>query len=168
MNWPETFTKEKNFNIIIEAPYKSRNKYSYDEETGLFKLKKILPSGISFPCDMGFISNTLGDDGDPLDALILMDELTYPGCLVECRLLGVIEAIQTEKRKKNRNDRYMFVPAEMKEYDHLKNISDLNKTKVESIINFFKVYNDFYDVKFEVDKISDREQALKSIKKQLV
>jgi inorganic pyrophosphatase len=167
MIWPETFTKEKNFNIIIETPYKSRNKFSYDKDTGLFKLTKILPSGISFPCDMGFISNTLGDDGDPLDALILMDELTYPGCLVECRLLGGIKARQQEEAKKVRNDRYIFVPAEMKEYNHLKDISDVNKTKIQSIINFFKAYNDFYHVKFEVEKTFNRELALKNIKKQL-
>lgn len=168
MIWPETFSKEKNLNIIIETPYKTRNKFTYDKDTGLFKLKKILPSGLSFPCDMGFISKTLGEDGDPLDALILMDEITYPGCLVECRLLGSINAIQHEGRKKIRNDRYIFVPAEMKEYDHLNNISDINKTKLKSIITFFKVYNEFYHIKFEVEKIINREQALKIIKKQII
>jgi len=117
---------------------------------------------------MGFISNTLGDDGDPLDALILMDELTYPGCLVECRLLGGIKATQQEEGKKTRNDRYLFVPAEMKECGHLKEITDINKSKIESIINFFKAYNDFYKVKFEVEKIFNHEQALRNIKKQLI
>src|SRR5437868_13766017 len=130
MQLPQTYNENKDLNIIIETPYKSRNKFAYDPQSGLFRLKKVIPSGLEFPCDMGFISDTKGEDGDPLDALILMDEITYPGCLIECRLLGVIKATQKNKEgKKIRNDRFITVPAMMVEYDHLKHIDDVNKNK---------------------------------------
>src|ERR1700744_3635951 len=143
MKFPKAYTKEGDcVNVIIETPYKSRNKFDYDKETGLFKFSKVIPTGMEFPCEMGFIPHTIGEDGDPLDALILMDELTYPGCLVESRLLGVIKATQKEKGKKEeRNDRFILVPANMKEYDHLQSVSDLNKSKVEAITCFFENYN---------------------------
>jgi inorganic pyrophosphatase len=166
MNFPGAFTKDGWLNVIIETPYKTRNKFAYDKETGLFKLKKVIPAGLEFPCDMGFIPNTEGEDGDPLDALILMDEITYPGCLVECRILGVIKATQKEEGEKTRNDRYITVPAEMYEYDHLKTIKDLNKNKVQSIVEFFKEYNKREGKKFHLIEILGPKEAEKLIKKQ--
>ncbi len=92
---------------------------------GLFKLSKVIPAGLALPFDMCFIPHTKGEEGDPLDALILMDELTYPGCFMECRIIGIIKAEQSEKKgKKVRNDRFITVPADMKEYNHLKTIED--------------------------------------------
>src|SRR3954451_24377864 len=96
---------------IIETPKGSSEKYGYDPKTTLFKLKKILPAGMVFPYDFGFIPKTRGGDGDPLDVLILMDEPAFTGCLVATRLLGVIEAEQTEKGKTERNDRLIAVSA---------------------------------------------------------
>src|ERR1051325_7710078 len=84
----------KLLNAIIETPRGSRNKYKYDERTGLFKISKVLPAGAAFPYDFGFIPNALAEDGDPLDVLILMDEPAYPGCLIPARAIGVLEAEQ--------------------------------------------------------------------------
>src|SRR5918912_4248095 len=84
-------------NVIIETPKGSRNKFDYDEETGLFKIGGVLPAGASFPFDFGFVPSTVGGDGDPLDVLVLMDDPAFPGCLVAARLIGVIQAEQTEK-----------------------------------------------------------------------
>ncbi len=164
---PKIYSEDKrSINVIIETPYKSRNKFAYQPETGLYLLKKVLPAGLSFPCDMGFIPNTEGDDGDPLDALILMDELTFPGCVVECRLIGVIKAIQKEKnRKPVSNDRYVFVPKQMTDSDHIKKMVDINKNKLESIINFFTNYNQFEGKEFIVEKIFNAPVANKLIKK---
>src|SRR5207248_11642367 len=81
-------------NVVIETPRDCRNKYKYDEQYGLFKIRKVLPAGSAFPYDFGFIPNTLADDGDPLDVLLLMDEPAYPGCLIQARVLGLIEAEQ--------------------------------------------------------------------------
>ena len=167
MKFPEPFTKEGAVNVIIETPYKSRNKLKYDEKTNLFRLSKVIPSGLEFPCDMGFIPNTGGADGDPLDALVLMDEITYPGCLVECRLLGAITAVQKEEKEKVRNDRYVLVPVEMEEYGHLKDIKDLNSSKLRSIVEFFKEYNKREGKKFRLDALIGSAEAKKLLKKQI-
>src|SRR5918993_2443763 len=100
-------------NVVIETPKGSRNKYEYDEKLGLFKLGGVLPAGASFPFDFGFIPSTLGGDGDPLDVLVLMDEPAFAGCLVITRLIGVVEAEQTERDgETTRNDRLVGVAAE--------------------------------------------------------
>src|SRR6478609_592733 len=83
-------------NMIIDTPKGSRNKFKYDEQHGLFKLSGVLPAGAVFPYDFGYVPATLGDDGDPIDVLVLMDEPAFVGCLVAARLIGVIEAEQTE------------------------------------------------------------------------
>lgn len=97
--------------VIIDTPKGSRNKFGWDEERGLFELSGVLPAGAVFPYDFGFIPNTRGEDGDALDVLVLMDEPAFTGCLVASRLLGVIEAEQTEKCKTERNDRLIAVAA---------------------------------------------------------
>src|SRR6478672_5539871 len=98
--------KHKCLNVVIETPKGSRVKYAYNEELGMFELKKALPEGMMFPFNFGFIPGTKADDGDPLDILILNEEPLFPGCLVKARAIAVIEAEQTEKDgKKERNDR---------------------------------------------------------------
>src|SRR5689334_21473981 len=92
-------------NAIVDTPKGSRNKFKYDQEKRMFKLGGVLPLGASFPFDFGYIPSTEGEDGDALDILILMDEPAFPGCLVPGKLIGVIEAEQTEAGKTNRNDR---------------------------------------------------------------
>src|SRR5690348_1777047 len=91
--------------VVIETPKGCRNKYAWDPEMRIFKLKKTLPVGDRFPFDFGFIPSTEGDDGDPLDVLLLLDEPAFAGCLVKARLVGIIEAKQTEEGKSIRNDR---------------------------------------------------------------
>src|ERR1700710_72571 len=83
--------------VIIETPKGSRNKYAYDVKEHIFELKKVLPAGMAFPYDFGFVPSTRGGDGDPLDVLVLMDEPAFAGCLVAARLVGVITAPQTER-----------------------------------------------------------------------
>jgi len=129
-------------NLIIETPKGSRNKYAFDEKTGFFKLKGVLPVGASFPFDFGFIPNTLGGDGDPLDVLILMDESAFPGCLAPARLIGVIEAEQTERDgKTERNDRLIAVASNSHTHKGVKSLNDLNKVFVDEIEHFFVSYN---------------------------
>ena len=137
------FGEEKGeLNVIIETPKTSRNKYAFDEELGIFVLKGVLAAGHSFPYDFGFIPQTLGGDGDPLDVLVLMDEAAFAGCLVPSRLIGVIEAEQTEKDgKRERNDRLIAVAADSHTHSDVKSINDLNETLVEQIEHFFVSYN---------------------------
>src|SRR4051812_15075878 len=91
--------------VTIETPRGSRNKFKYEPAKKVYSLSKILPEGMVFPYDFGFVPATKGDDGDPLDVLVLTDEPLFPGCVVECRLIGVIELTQEEAGKKERNDR---------------------------------------------------------------
>src|ERR1700759_4396173 len=90
---------------IIETPKGCRNKFDYDPDSGLFRLGGLLPEGMMFPFDFGFLPSTLGEDGDPLDILVLMDAPAHVGCLIEVRLIGVISAKQIEDGVKETNDR---------------------------------------------------------------
>src|SRR5690349_19970023 len=96
-------TQSGNLNVVIDTPKGSRNKYAYDFKIDAYKLKAVLPHGSVFPFDFGSIPGTIASDGDPLDVLVLMDEPAFIGCLIEARLLGVIEAVQTEDGESERN-----------------------------------------------------------------
>ena len=89
-----------NINAIVETPKGSRNKYAYDEKYDILKLKKPLPAGMVFPFDFGFIPSSIAEDGDPMDILVLTDAPTFSGCLVECKVLGIIKVEQERKVKK--------------------------------------------------------------------
>jgi len=167
MKLPKVFTKNKYVNVIIETPFKSRNKFTYDKESGLFKLKKAIPDGLAFPCDFGFIPRTLGEDGDPLDVVLLVDDYTFPGCLVECRVIGVIKLEEKEKGKKwIRNDRFIAVPAETKDDSHICHFKDLNENKLTAITEFLGIYN-FSDKKIRITGMAGPAAALQLIKKQI-
>jgi len=109
-----------------------------------------LPLGTVFPFDFGSIAGTIADDGDPLDALVLMDEPAFVGCLVESRVIGVIEANQTEHGKTERNDRIIAVAAESHTHRDIKSLGDLNQTLLEEIEHFFVSYNQQRGKKFEL------------------
>src|SRR6478672_393638 len=126
--------KQSQCRAIIETPRGSRSKLSYDPQTKLFHMKRVLPKGMSFPFHFGFIPKTKGEDGDPLDVLVLLDELCYPGCHIECRVLGVIEAEQTEKKETVRNDRIIATAVESARYAKIDSLKDLDKYLVDEII----------------------------------
>jgi inorganic pyrophosphatase len=129
-------------NAIVETPKGRRNKYQFDEETGLYVLGKVLPAGFVFPYDFGFVPSTVGGDGDPLDVLLLMDEPAFVGCLVPSRLLGVVEAEQTEEGETKRNDRLVAVASESNEHRDLRALGDLSATQLDEIEHFFTSYHE--------------------------
>src|SRR4051812_41826399 len=152
-------------NVIVETPRGSRNKYSFDHDSGVFKLGAPLPLGHSFPFDFGFVPHTLGGDGDPLDVLILMDEPVFPGCLVECRLIGGLKAFQTEKGgKRERNDRLLAVADRSLEYEDVNTLTDLEPRLLDEIRLFFISYNKAKGKKFEVERRLDTKGALRIIR----
>jgi len=160
--------EKKMINVVIETPRDSQNKFTYDPELRVFKLKKTLPMGTTFPFDFGFIPNTQGADGDPLDVLVIMDQRAFPGCLVTCRALGVLEAKQSEKHKKPvRNDRIVAVAKCSVEFGGISDIKDLNKSMVEEIQNFFIDYNAHEGRKFKPVKWCGGDVALRLVKKQV-
>jgi len=137
-------------NTIIDTPKGSRNKFKYDEKAQVFKLGGPLPLGAVFPFDFGYIPSTRADDGDPLDILILMDEPAFPGCLVEAKLIGVLEANQTEKDKTTRNDRLIGVASESRNHSDIRFLGDLNSNLMHEIERFFIAYNETKGKKFKI------------------
>jgi inorganic pyrophosphatase len=152
-------------NVVIETEKGSRNKFSYDEERNIFRLKKVLPEGMSFPYDFGFVPSTLAQDGDPLDVLVLMDEPGCTGCLVECRIIGAICGEQVEGGKKIRNDRLLGVAIPSHTHSDLQQIGDLNPSLLEEIGKFFVNYHEQYGNKFRVVGHCGPKEALKMVKK---
>jgi len=144
------FDKESGaLNIIVETPKNGRIKYKYNEKYGIFQLDKTLPYGFSFPFEFGFVPSTIGGDGDPLDALILSDEATFPGCLVLGQVLGVLQAEQREGKQVNRNDRLVAIPLSVKTHEPIIPTKALDKKLISDITSFFNSYNEVQGKKFK-------------------
>ena len=118
-----------------------------------------------FPFDFGFVPDTMGADGDPLDMLVVMEEPAFPGCLISVRLLGVLEAMQKGKGKKIRNDRLVGVSDCSILYKSIKKLDDLNKSMVQEIENFFIDYNKHEGKEFSPIGWKDKKKALNLIVK---
>ena len=117
-------------NVVVDTPRGSRNKYKVDERLGVFKLSRILPAGHSFPFDFGSIPGTREPDGDALDAMVLMEAPTFPGCLLQVRLIGVLTGRQTEKGKTIRNDRLLAVPQTEVNKPAVRDIADVDRERI--------------------------------------
>jgi len=149
---------------IIETPAGHRSKFNYEPESGLFALHGVLPAGMAFPMAFGFVPNTLAEDGDPVDIVVLADEDLPVGCLVNVRLLGVIEACQTERDgTKNRNDRLIGRVLESRIYADVDDLDCLGRALVDELASFFETYNDLKGKRFEVRAVSDPERACRLI-----
>lgn len=126
--------------LVVETPRGSRNKYAFDPETECFILKKVLPLGFSFPFDFGFIPSTLGEDGDPLDVLLLLDESVPMGCIVKVDIIGAIKLEQKRDGVTQRNDRLIATPTGMSNRNRMECLADLPPKLVEQIEAFFVAY----------------------------
>jgi inorganic pyrophosphatase len=130
-----------NVQVVIETPKGCRNKFAFDPKQRVFGLKKVLPAGMTFPYDFGFLPQTKAPDGDPLDVLLLMDEPAFPGCAVNARLVGVIEGEQIEGKKKVRNDRVLAIAEANHTYANVKKIKDLPEQFLRELEDFFVNYH---------------------------
>ena len=126
---------------IVETPRGSRAKFKYDPEAKIFALSKELVTGLSYPYDWGFIPSTKAEDGDPLDVLILHDAQTYPGVVLRCRPVGILEVEQKSKGKKERNDRVFAVPDRSPLETDLKDIRKLPSHARDDLEQFFRATN---------------------------
>jgi inorganic pyrophosphatase len=149
---------------VIETPKGSRNKFAYDPKSGLFKLHGLLPEGMLFPFDFGFIPATLGGDGDPLDVMVLMDAPAHVGCLVDIRIVGVIAARQTEGERTERNDRLLGVAVHSYQHEDITTIKDVSTTLLDQVEEFFISYNRQRDKRFKVTSTDGPKKALKMLK----
>ena len=126
------------FNVTVEIPKGTRNKYEVDHESGRIKLDRTLFTATRYPADYGFIDNTLGEDGDPLDALVLIDEPTFPGCLIRCRAIGMFHM----RDEQGGDDKVMCIPAGDPRLDHLQDLEDIGEFYRLEIQHFFETYKD--------------------------
>jgi inorganic pyrophosphatase len=127
--------------VVIDTPRGSRNKLKWDRKLGVLKLSHVLTAGAVFPFDFGFVPGTHGADGDALDVLVLSDEPLFPLCLVQARLIGLIEAEQTQEGKTIRNDRMVAVAVGSRLYAKVSDLDDLPPTLMDEIEQFFINYN---------------------------
>ncbi len=157
--------REGLLHVIIETPKGSRNKFAFDPDQRVFSLKKVLPAGMTFPYDFGFLPQTLAPDGDPLDVLLLMDEPAYPGVMVRSRLIGVIEGEQIEGKKKTRNDRLLAVANHNHLYANIKRWQDLPRTFTKELEEFFVNFHRLEGKEYKLLGCKDSAQAKGLIKR---
>ena len=126
------------FDVTVEIPKGQRNKYELDHATGRIRLDRMLFTSTRYPADYGYIENTLGQDGDPLDALVLLEEPTFPGCLITCRAIGMFRMTD----EKGGDDKVLTVPATDPRMAHLQDINDVSEFDRLEIQHFFETYKD--------------------------
>ncbi len=158
-------TGRKSLQVVIETPKGSRNKFKFDPELGTYRLASVLAEGMVFPYDFGFVPQTKAGDGDPLDVLLLMDEPAFPGCVVESRIVGVIQAEQTEDGKTVRNDRILAVAVPSHVHADIKGPNDLNSNMIQELQKFFVAYDQARGKKFKILGCKGANAAMKLIKK---
>ncbi len=155
--------KKRECKAIIETPKGRRNKFKYEPDSGLFSLSRLLPQGFSFPFDFGFIPSTTADDGDPLDIMVLMDEPAHVGCLLGVRVIGVIEATQTEDGKQSDNHRLIGVSLVSFDHRDITSIRQIHPSTIEQISEFLVLYNKNSGKQLEVKGIEGPERALEIV-----
>ncbi|MGN6380224.1 MAG: inorganic diphosphatase [Gaiellales bacterium] len=123
---------------FVEIPAGSRNTYEFDSATGLIMLDRTLWTSVVYPADYGYLMHTLGRDGDPVDALVLVAEPTFPGCVIPVEPIGVFEMTD----EKGEDDKVLCVPFKDPEWSHMHDITDVRPTLLDEIGHFFDVYKD--------------------------
>ena len=150
--------------VVVETPKGSRNKFAYNTDDHVFELKKVLPTGMAFPYDFGFVPSTEADDGDPVDVLVLMDEPAFPGCVLKCRPIGVIEGEQGDKKGRERNDRIVAVQKDAHSWADIKTIDDLGEQFCDELEEFFVNYHKLSGKEYRVLGHKGPNQARKLVK----
>jgi inorganic pyrophosphatase len=155
---------EDKIQVIIETPKGSRNKYAFDEELRVFALKKVLPAGMTFPYDFGFVPSTRVEDGDPTDVLVLMDEPAFPGCLLTCRMIGIIEGEQGKKKDAERNDRIIAIEEANHSYAQIRHVKELGKEFCRELEEFFVNYHALDGKEYRIIDMKGPNEAKRRLK----
>lgn len=145
--------------VQVEIPAGSRNKYEMDEETGRIMLDRMLFTAMRYPADYGYIEETLAEDGDPLDALVLVGEPTFPGCWIRCRPIAVFHMSD----EKGSDEKVILVPLKDPQWSGVQDITDVNPNLLNEIEHFFTVYKDLEAGETHVRGYGDRGEALQII-----
>jgi len=154
-------TKPQSFDVLIEIPKGSRNKYEYDFELKKIRYDRMIFSSMMYPADYGFIPETLALDGDPLDVLVLVTEPTFPGCVMEVKPIGVFHMAD----EKGPDEKVICVPISDPIWNKLNDLSDVNPHLLKEIEHFFKVYKDLEQKRVDVEGWGDVNEAKEIIQK---
>lgn len=137
----DSYDENGSLQVVVDTPKGSRNKYAFDPERRVLVLKKVLPSGMVFPYNFGFVPSTLAPDGDPIDVLILMEEPAFPGCVLSVRTVGVIRGEdELPSGEMRRNDRLLAVAEASHSYSEIQALSDLPRQLLDEMSEFFVQY----------------------------
>lgn len=166
---PPFYTDDPNepnaVHMIVETPRGSRNKYALKEKYGVIELRRILRGGMIWPCDFGFIPQTLADDGDALDVALLIDEPCFPGCLVYARVLGSIGLMKNGTE----NDRILACPISLpgaaSTWDEVRDLDDVSPRLIEELQGFLKDYQTFEGNQIELTGVRDASAAMESVQR---
>ncbi|MEL7038680.1 MAG: inorganic diphosphatase [Cyanobacteria bacterium J06592_8] len=142
-------------NVLIEIPAGCKNKYEFDKKMNAFALDRVLYSSVQYPYDYGFIPNTLADDGDPLDGMVLMDEPTFPGCVIASRPIGMLEMIDGG----DRDEKILCVPDQDPRYTEVKSLKDVAPHRLDEIAEFFRTYKNLQKKVTEILGWKDVDQV---------
>jgi len=160
-----TWADDSRIYAVVETPRGSRSKLEYDPKLKVFTLSKPLLVGLTYPYDWGFVPSTKAEDGDPFDVLIIHDAATYPGLVLCCKPIGVLEVLQTSKGKKERNDRLFAVPDRSPFEGDIQDIRRLPARAVDELEKFFEATDALEDKKLKFLGWRGPAQAIQSIKK---
>ena len=149
---------------IVETPRGSRIKFKFEPSSGLFEISKFLPKGFVFPFEFGFVPSTVAEDGDPLDVIVFMDEPAHVGCLLQVRLIGVLELEQTEGPKTTFDPRLVGIPLQSHDYAEVKTLDDLNHDLRQQVIEYLEIYNKNAGKKDKVVGTGDPGRAVELVK----
>jgi inorganic pyrophosphatase len=152
-------TEEFTVEVLVEIPKGSRNKYEYDKKRKLIKYDRMLFSSVHYPSDYGYIPHTLAEDGDPLDALVLLGEPTFPGCLIEAKPIGLFKMWD----EKGVDYKILCVPVNDPQWNWANDLGDVPEHLLKEIEHFFQIYKDLEEKKTGVEGWEDRSHALKAI-----
>lgn len=150
--------------IIVETPKGSQQKYTFDKTARLFRFSKVLAPGLVFPFDFGFIPGTQGEDGDPLDVMVLSEYQGFPGCIMDVRIVGCLPAVQTNAKRSYRNDRYIGILEQSTAYDRIMSLEELPAALIDGIKLFFSTYLQAEGKSVEWENNLNALQAMELIK----
>jgi inorganic pyrophosphatase len=147
--------------VYVEIPKGSRNKYEWDVETGRFRLDRKLFTAVQYPGDYGFVAEAWGEDGDPLDALVILGDPTFPGCVISARVVGVFYMTDD----KGRDTKIITVPSKDPAWEYIDDLGDVPKHLLDEIEHFFSIYKDLEQKSVTVDGFGSREKAIAELER---
>ena len=158
------YTDDGDVHVVVETPRGSRAKFAYDTQLETFIFSKSLLTGLTYPHDWGFVPSTKADDGDPLDIMVIHDATTFPGIVLTCRIIGVLQIEQKSKGKVERNDRLFAVPRRSHSEQGLRDVRNLSKAIRLELEKFFIATDELEDKKLEIIGWKGPKIAMKAIK----